>query len=1149
MRGTFKDSMSAGGSTQVFVPGAVSLSEERALHSHEGTYLNSNGVVTKYLQARQKFGMVLMSQAGLFIKIMGEVPLVLQVLESTKTVVMVKALTMNAGPFAACRQFQHTIRAACTDRAGSNIAAEKQICATRAGKWLGHHLYCELHCLATVVKRSIDQLASEQVSGMLHLALSLRQGVALSVFRRSLQEVLEERLVLLHGHPPLEVVSHREQMMSIFLSHRGTSLLHQMLPTCLPNGNWKDKTRVEYYLSLGEENISKEVLVQKFISGLTLALASHKPHLFPAHRWNGADVSISDLGKLEMIHGLLTATYGRFLVKMRPGKGLSRAATSRQVAQYDVAGESDLVGQVDPCVNLGNMLEADAQDEADGAAGGLDDPEEHRSASQHSQDRRLGKEWLAFAPLSYLLVMRVVLEPLMHCLHGYFKQASPETEFSERAKLAEDLLSGQTLESSLHRNFMVTLAADGSLENSFFKQIQKIFHDEALFQAVESPYLYVWFNAKVFIMLCRAACGVQQLIAEPHQGFPYCMYAIINDVAEADRLRQQRRCCMDEWSEGLLHSSLTDQQLQQVLEVHAHLMDTTTANVEARHAANRRLQSKRSLQTRDLHVETLSAEHMARHFRTSAASFLRPGLLQSAHIGKGIGLKKVGNSHPWLWSSGRLGWERHLLLVLEVKKCLKRKGIGGGLWRAFISKHQHGKRQQADFANLGRAYRAFKATGGDAVENLQKVAHAAHAAARSGNVKGRSAFGPTTREVERSTQKKMRLCGRGAECCHCPIEQQCWQIMLPCRNLLGEVPCLWPGGNNNWMEGKPMPDTRKTQLCYVNGQKAWAGHTASMSPLPCTQGVCMEFPPVASDRATLAAAWASHSRVSNLSKVLEQEWTGMHLPVNEEAVLPPPPPFQGAPRKCWSHGMCVCSAAGKGLLRMRVAMHKVMKASFFTKTDKDALYGGLIVFRFFTMSDVSTSSEGSTAVVQEHWYHCSMMYWRPYRATFTALDSCVCPTSDTPRSDRHFLKFYRLETSSRVLPQLHPSIVSVELYPGSPTECIWDPHAKPRRNPWAGAGNQKRPKKTKTHSGASSSAAIATDTDGEHPLQEDLDAENSAMDFCEEAGTLQMESDCIEGAEDDSSDMNETDELLQRSEDLEHLGQSLADLETSLHDE
>eukprot|EP00971_Amphidinium_carterae_P045341 891987-Amphidinium_carterae.1 len=59
---------------------------------------------------------------------------------------------------------------------------------------------------------------------------------------------------------------------------------------------------------------------------------------------------------------------------------------------------------------------------------------------------------------------------------------------------------------------MATPALDGAFESSFCLRIKTTFHDEALFQ--------------------ERACGVQQLIAEPHKGFPYYMYDIINDVVQ-----------------------------------------------------------------------------------------------------------------------------------------------------------------------------------------------------------------------------------------------------------------------------------------------------------------------------------------------------------------------------------------------------------------------------------------------------------------------------------------------------------------------------------------------------------------------------------------------------------------------------------------
>ena len=86
-----------------------------------------------------------------------------------------------------------------------------------------------------------------------------------------------------------------------------------------------------------------------------------------------------------------------------------------------------------------------------------------------------------------------------------------------------------------------------------------------------------------------------------------------------------------------------------------------------------------------------------------------------------------------------------------VKK-LKRKGVAGGPWRAFVSQQVKGRTGRPDFKELQAAYQEIKDTPDfEALKTLGQVAK------RAGQRPlGKSSFGPRTREVQRQLVKASR---------------------------------------------------------------------------------------------------------------------------------------------------------------------------------------------------------------------------------------------------------------------------------------------------------------------------------------------------------------------------------------------------------
>ena len=155
-------------------------------------------------------------------------------------------------------------------------------------------------------------MTGQHVSGLLHTVLSLRQPGALLVFRAALRHVVRQRLHILEGSPPLAAEQHKARCMQVFFSHSTTKLWQQMIFSTLPNGDWRKEDVVEFYKGPRDSRSAVEIATL-LESGLCLALVGHKPRLYAAHRWTGAELSIDELMRLQCIHGLLKHTYLEFL--------------------------------------------------------------------------------------------------------------------------------------------------------------------------------------------------------------------------------------------------------------------------------------------------------------------------------------------------------------------------------------------------------------------------------------------------------------------------------------------------------------------------------------------------------------------------------------------------------------------------------------------------------------------------------------------------------------------------------------------------------------------------------------------------------------------------------------------------------------------
>ena len=103
-------------------------------------------------------------------------------------------------------------------------------------------------------------------------------------------------------------------VMQLFVPQHAQSAVVVMLLQALPNWDWRKARCVEFYKDIGPPELrhcSREECAGALADGVLAALCHSQFHVYPRHRWTGADVAVSELGLISMVHGLLdhTLTY------------------------------------------------------------------------------------------------------------------------------------------------------------------------------------------------------------------------------------------------------------------------------------------------------------------------------------------------------------------------------------------------------------------------------------------------------------------------------------------------------------------------------------------------------------------------------------------------------------------------------------------------------------------------------------------------------------------------------------------------------------------------------------------------------------------------------------------------------------------------
>ena len=174
------------------------------------------------------------------------------------------------------------------------------------------HAIRDTHRTALVYGKTLAPL-DPQVTGAVRIALSLRTGGSMTLFRQCLRDEIASRLRILQGTPPRDATAYKKRSLMVFASHgAGTTTRRALLALC-PNGDWRS-FEVEFYVAAGSppEHQPREHVIEHLSNGLVVALASAQPLIYNRNKWSGSDLTKDDLGIFECVHRSLSTSCVRF---------------------------------------------------------------------------------------------------------------------------------------------------------------------------------------------------------------------------------------------------------------------------------------------------------------------------------------------------------------------------------------------------------------------------------------------------------------------------------------------------------------------------------------------------------------------------------------------------------------------------------------------------------------------------------------------------------------------------------------------------------------------------------------------------------------------------------------------------------------------
>ena len=559
----------------------------------------------------------------------------------------------------------------------------------------------------------------DDISSLLHMSLCLSASSSMRQFRECLIEVVKSRLVFLHGRPPHSAAVYRQHALDMFLARGPDWMVRRSMVTLFLPGDWRNEEEVEYYFHMPgiDDQLPEEDLKPVIAAGVARALANRQFTTYPRNRWVGFDLSIGQLGILEVAHGLLRHTFIKFCSSYaQPQRAAAGAPGGGALAIEGEGDDEDFDAPADAAAGEPNPAVGAAQAGQQAASD---------FAKQNEKHRRVALGYALTKPLGRIMLLRKIFDPFRALLNSLIHISSDTWERRQAADEAKYIMG----QGGQGRKFRVTIAASQELENKFATGMRDLGRPQE-WEHLPAKHMHRRMRGLAFRMMSRGLCTVQYFLTLPHDIFPLKLFLALDEPDFLSTSRDTPECEMDLFTRDFISKfDLEVGPSIAALRFIASMAFLDIVQIEQRHAALRK-RIKVMAPTNKPTASDLAAYWIFRQYRLRGQ-------------GGGDRAKKVKSK----FAKRPVGQP-----VQKQKACHLKKKVGGGQWRAYIRMRVRGSGKAAGFRTLAHEYRALSPA---EKAQLAGIGRVASMAARRGSAAGTS-FGPTTKQLRRAALRHAR---------------------------------------------------------------------------------------------------------------------------------------------------------------------------------------------------------------------------------------------------------------------------------------------------------------------------------------------------------------------------------------------------------
>lgn len=519
-------------------------------------------------------------------------PTRLQSLTRNKAECIREALRQLSMPYDAMvdQTFFRVIDAFQSDAFAGNLRAERAIQADNPGRQsIG--LLCDAHKKATVASLAFELVAPLD-SRLIRLALTC-QGANLQTIRREMRSILREQLVVIKsGHCSADAERFRLDM---YKAHIGGTASHDLyrrhMIGSLWNGDIRKRGVVEHY-EKGCCASRAETLRLMCNEGMQCILGRGIAVLQRSN-WTGTPEAINSIGLPTHLHGLLPAAYLRAM-----GGAAASAAGDPSQRQRGLNGDrADQAGDgVNAHERLGGNEVGEPPDQGDDF---LLQPELVSVWRENAQERvESTRLWVLGGSFEDdLLLARTMYAPLEKLM---LQQLALSGIKWERRQQDDYVKSGR-------RRYQVEVAHEGLAENAFLQAAAALVFDPSSWAHVYDKSEQKGLTA--FVLAARMSAACYELLLVRHRFWPYRTLAAASKPELFEELQNAEDCVLDEFTEGFkrhykdnLGGKVATAEIIALLAS----LETDTASTERHHSRNER-RNKFRVQTHEQELSEMSA--------------------------------------------------------------------------------------------------------------------------------------------------------------------------------------------------------------------------------------------------------------------------------------------------------------------------------------------------------------------------------------------------------------------------------------------------------------------------------------------------------------------------------------------------------------